>query len=188
MPLVSTLRPLVSTDPPFPADRAVHSVTRSDVLGYTSSKALKNYDNCANCATSKQACITGPPYSPTLCRKCSKQGRTKCPPHMSTTEAALWKKKDKEKRSKKNVTGTVDKVDDADTEAFNPKETRTSIQPVTPEESTSNQSENVIECKLSTVTSRPVAQQFYFPSRSQYFVRRVSAEVSVISGHTIPTK
>ncbi|TDL26108.1 hypothetical protein BD410DRAFT_825989 [Rickenella mellea] len=96
MPRLSALRPLIPKDPTFPLDRAVHSVTRDGVLVYPSAITVKNYNNCANCASSRQA---------------------------------------------------------------NPKEIDTAVQSVPPEESPSNQPENVTECKVGTVISHSIARQ-----------------------------
>ncbi|TDL21320.1 hypothetical protein BD410DRAFT_867804 [Rickenella mellea] len=55
----------------------------------------KNRAPCANCSSSQQACHTQSPYSPTLCRKCARENRDTCPPHMHRVDALIWKKKDR---------------------------------------------------------------------------------------------
>ncbi|TDL27859.1 hypothetical protein BD410DRAFT_894021 [Rickenella mellea] len=58
----------------------------------------KNPTPCANCSSAQQACFTHPPYSPSLCKKCAREHRDKCPAHMNRIEARQWKKQDTELR------------------------------------------------------------------------------------------
>ncbi|TDL23053.1 hypothetical protein BD410DRAFT_187596 [Rickenella mellea] len=55
----------------------------------------KNSAPCANCSSAQQACIIHAPYSRFLCKKCSREHRNECPPHMPRIDAMLWKQLDR---------------------------------------------------------------------------------------------
>ncbi|TDL27832.1 hypothetical protein BD410DRAFT_893999 [Rickenella mellea] len=88
-----------------PAFRPILPITQTpsdadvaNAIPNTVQPILKNPAPCANCSSAQQACLIHPPYSPTLCKKCAREHREKCPAHMHRTDAVLWKKQDTESR------------------------------------------------------------------------------------------